>query len=1146
MGVPIINRRKLNPITIVMAVALMAVATLAAMLFVLLSPSTAFADDGDDVAAHSIDGDGNKTSYFSISDALTAGYDGDTIIMDADWDFGEKQLEVEGGKSLTIDMNGHSITGSKNTSTIYLNERASLKLTSSAKEGPFFYSGYVDASGVAGSLLIATGGLVTNSGSGKGIRMDAYANVTLENIAVVGCGDGGIYAKSNGSIVMTNASVCHNSTAKSPSSSEKGGAGIYLGDSSKLSMNSSHIDSNHCTKHHGGGIYAEKAVTIEMENHSTVNDNEALAGGGIYFRETYVKDSDAITLKSQDRTGVIAWNTCTRSVYVKGTANESGGGIHVANLPGLIEGLTIEDNYSAYDSGGIELGGAVTVRDCTITGNRAQYDAGGIYVNSSGAVIESSVITDNYCNSNGGSYEGGGIFVSYHYDIEMKGKCIVKGNTRGKNSGNADDVFLSTISGGAGNAYITGSLSKGSTVGVRTGITDDRRIAKSFKPETKDCLFINLDGYYVSYGNDEGGDAWQRHSTIEFAAKINGEIKARYKQGTSVTLVAPATKGDDQVFWYWDADFTTGLNPVDDYITDSNAFDSTLTFTMPQNDVDATAIYATRATRVLVGIYSPVAGKQLPTSAELRRADGTGESTIFPTSVTWYEVNDDGTKTVASGTAKSGTTYAASISCAQSIQGGLYFSKSMSADDVTVMTDAGSSLVTESASIDDATGTLIVTTGTFARTDGERPGADSGRITVELRNGGLGAASSDASAVSATALTEDGDSSTDADGAIREYEVSYASDSDGVTLSAPALDGYNFCYWDLEDPSWEHDDVAGTLTIPASALDSGLRVVAVYTPVVTGAEFAASAPMAAGDKLADSVPSLRVECSDGSELDFAELLGSESLPVTWSPEGEKGKADFSTTYTAMVKIMDDAEDLVDVDKVLGANAVVTASNGTESDGAGFSVIDGTLYLCVSFPRTPDVKAVSVSQPADVELTFEQAVGYQTEQESHPDEICWPLPETVTVTLENGETTDGDVTWEVPTGFDANATAAQEIAVKGTVRVAYEGDVDVSGISLDVSSTIRIAAPGQSKDNADKTDDKDTDKTDGKDTGKADGKNTSKADGGNSSGGKSTGGASSGGKSALAKTGVSVLVTAAVIAAMAASAIGIVALRSRKD
>jgi predicted outer membrane repeat protein len=1138
MGVPIINRRKPNLITIVTAVALMAVATLAAMLFVLLSPSTAFADDGDDVAAHSIDRDGNKTSYSSISDALTAGYGGDTIIMDADWDFGEKQLEVEGGKSLTIDMNGHSITGSKNTSTIYLNERASLKLTSSAKEGPFFYLGYVDASGVAGSLSIATGGLVINSGSGKGIWMDAYANVTLENIAVVGCCGGGIYAKSNGSIVMTNASVCHNSTAKSSSSSEKGGAGIYLGASSKLSMNSSHIDSNHCTKHHGGGIYAEKAVTIEMENHSTVNGNEALAGGGIYFYGTSIEDSDAITLKSQDRTGVIAWNTCTRSVYVKGTVNESGGGIHVAHLPGLIEGLTIEDNYSAYDSGGIELGGAVTVRDCTITGNRAQYDAGGIYVNSSGAVIESSVITDNYCNSNGGSYEGGGIFVSYHYDIEMKGKCIIKGNTRGRNSGNADDVFLSTISGGAGKAYITGSLSKGSTVGVRTGITDDRRIAKSFKPETKDCLFINLDGYYVSYGNDEGGDAWQRHSTIEFAVKINGEIKARYKQGTSVTLVAPATKGDDQVFWYWDADFTTGLNPVEDYITDSGAFNNTLTFTMPQNDVDASAIYATRATSVIVGIYSPVAGQQLPTSAELHRTDGTGESYIFPTTVTWYEVNDDGTKTVASGTAKSGTTYAASISCAQSIQGGLYFSKSMSVDDVTVMTDAGASPVTESASIDDATGTLTVTTGMFARTDGERPGADSGRITVELRNGGLGAASGEASAVSATALAEDDVPSTDADGAIREYEVSYASDSDSVTFSAPALDGYNFCYWDLEDPSWEHDDVAGTLTIPAYALDGGLRVVAVYTPVVTGAEFAAAAPLAAGDKLADSVPSLRVECSDGSELDFAELLGSESLPVTWSPEGEDGKADFSTTYTAMVKIMDDADDLVDVDKVLGANAVVTASNGTEADGAGFAVIDGTLYLCVSFPRTPDVKATSVSQPADVELTFEQALGYQTEQESHPDEICWPLPETVTVTLENGKTTDGDVTWEVPTGFDANAAAAQEIAVKGTVRVAYEGDVDVSGVSLDVSSTMRIAAPGQSKDDADKTDDKDTDKTDGKNTGKA--------DGGNSAGGKATGGTSSSGKSALAKTGVSVLMTAAAIAAIAAAAIGIVALRSRRD
>ena len=97
----------------------------------------------------------------------------------------------------------------------------------------------------------------------------------------------------------------------------------------------------------------------------------------------------------------------------------------------------------------------------------------------------------------------------HSYDIKLGGVCVIKNNTRGKN-GSADDVFLREDFWSSTKAYITGSLSTGSTVGVRTGMTDDRRIAKNFKPDSKDCLFIDLGGYYVSYGNDEGGDAWQR------------------------------------------------------------------------------------------------------------------------------------------------------------------------------------------------------------------------------------------------------------------------------------------------------------------------------------------------------------------------------------------------------------------------------------------------------------------------------------------------------------------------------------------------------------------------------------------------------------------------------------------------------------
>ncbi len=1016
------------------------------------------------------DSSGNKAYYADTQAAINDGCgEGKVVVLVIDCEFSETNaamLQIPAGQKVTINFNGHSVSNAPG-SLFHLNENSSLTLQSCDPDAGADSAGKQSAAGVIHNCFRQYGGA---------IAMEAGSHLTLDNITIKdnesntpnakfgthACG-AGIYAEKNCTIDLKNKSQI------SGNYSRNYGGGIYInGENVKVTLDDSRICDNKAEQ--GGGIYIDgKNAVIDLKNGSSIDGNTATeAGGGIYCDVSY------FTIKSSDGTGKIDGNKAQGSNRAGTKGEQSGGGIHVdavsGTSEGLIEGLTISNNHSEYDGGGLELDQRwTTVRNCTITGNTCKYEGGGIYDCANHNFLDGCTVTGNACSVNsGGNYEGGGVFVWHSYDIKLSGVCVIKGNTRGKGTDNADDVFLRENAGATAKAYITGTLAAGSSVGVRSGITGDRRVATSFKPASKDCLFYDLDSYYISYGNDEGGDAWQRHRALEFAAKISGDAFGRYRSGAAVALVAPLTKGDDKLFWYWDTKYTTGLNPVGDYITSANMYSNTLAFKMPQNDVDANAVYATRATKVVLGVKAPVAGEDLPTSAVVCRADGIGGTQEFPATVTWYEVGENGEKagTAAAGKAKAGTVYVASVTCAQSQQGGLCFSKSFSPDGVTIKAlSGGDAPAAASTSVDGATGALTVVTETFAKTAGDASAAKAGTVTVKKEKGELkDAASGEAQTASdEPMLLSAADDSQGSEGSLGSVAVSYAfagGESGEVSVTAPAQEGYNFCNWEGVPEGVEFNDEAGTLTIPESMLGEDLEVTAVYTPVVTKVELSMAAPVAGGDALAGDAGEVWLTCSNGEKVELAELFGIDSLPVTWSPEGEDGKAGYSTAHTAMIKVAEGAEGLVDVDKVVSADAVVVAEGGVEAEGAGFALLDGDLYLCVTFPQTPAVKATAVSQPADVELTFEEATVYQAEQESHPDVTCWPLPKMVNVQLENGQVVDGDVTWDAVEGFDGNATAAQEIVVEGTVRVAHEDEVDTSEVSLNVKTTVRIAAPAQ--------------------------------------------------------------------------------------
>ncbi len=682
---------------------LFALAALAAVVLgALAAPAPALAADA---VAHSVDASGNVTSYTSVSDALNAGYTGATIVMDTDWDMGSGRLRFAGGKSITIDMCAHKIKSSDDTSTIYIESGAKVKLTSSKPDSDMTYVGSKTEEYGWQPYIVKTGGVITcfdqskYKGAGAGISIGSSSTLVLENVAVAGSGRGGIYAAESCTIDLINAKVYRNRTGKD----RNDGAGVYLNESCKLTMDASHISRNNGASK-GGGIYAEKYVNITMKNGSTVTYNEAQGGGGVYFNKSFFK----LVAEGEDG-GTIANNTASQESNGQDNAYKSGGGIHVdaasGENEGLIEGVTIKDNYSGTDGGGLELDQRwTTLRRCTITGNGARLDGGGIFVYGSNNIVENCTITGNYCADNGKNQEGGGIFVGYRYDVKMSGTCVVKGNTRGKNSGNADDVFLSTLSGGGGKAYITGNLAQGSSVGVRTGIDGDRRIASKFKYSSKDCLFADMGGYHVSYGTDDGGDAWQRHTTREFELKVNGNTVNRYRNGTQVTITG-AGSDDKRVFRRWSTT-STGLYPFADYVGDGT--DAAISFKMPQNDVSLVGEYVARIGSISLSVGSVTVGAALPKSGTVTWADpDTGATRTLSVPVTWTTGTGS---SPATGKATYYTKYTARIGIAEDLDNNIAFKLAMGKADVAV-TVGGKAVTTTFASVD-AKGRLSFAAGT--------------------------------------------------------------------------------------------------------------------------------------------------------------------------------------------------------------------------------------------------------------------------------------------------------------------------------------------------------------------------------------------------------------------------------------------------
>ncbi|MCD7802592.1 MAG: isopeptide-forming domain-containing fimbrial protein [Clostridiales bacterium] len=223
---------------------------------------------------------------FAAEDADTAlSGDGGTLadgsyVLEDDVTLAE-DLTIPSGVEVTIDLNGHTLTGTGTGRTITVAGTLTLNDSSEAQTGTITGGGVLaeGASNTEKAAFTMNGGTITgnSSGSGGGIYV-RYCTFTMNGGVVTGntaTYGGGIYVKNYSTFVMNGGTVTGNT-----SSSNGGGVEINAGSSSAhkstFTMNGGTITNN--SSDTGGGVYLYGYGYMVM-NGGYVYNNSATSNG---------------------------------------------------------------------------------------------------------------------------------------------------------------------------------------------------------------------------------------------------------------------------------------------------------------------------------------------------------------------------------------------------------------------------------------------------------------------------------------------------------------------------------------------------------------------------------------------------------------------------------------------------------------------------------------------------------------------------------------------------------------------------------------------------------------------------------------------------------------------------------------------------
>ena len=339
-----------------------------------------------------------------------------------------KDVETSGTWELTdgvnLCLNGHSIKCT-NTAEYYpvisIKENITFTLTDcEGGETPHTFKKddtgrwVQDASGeitVKGVIFRAT----DVSGRGVGVSGGTF-NMYGGTVCGGSLGSGGGVHVSSGTFNMYGGRISGN---VSKDTSDGGGGGVYVCNSSTFNMSGNAAVSGN-TAQYGGGVYLSSNSAFSMRDHAAISGNSAaMTGGGVFVSSgSIIMSSDA----------VISGNS----------AGNNGGGIYIS-YPGTftMENGTISGNSAANNGGGVYVhnSGAFTMNSGSISGNRATKNGGGVYVESIGTTFtmkDGTIGGSTAADANTADY-GGGVYVKNGTFTMSGGK--VTGNSATEDGG---------------------------------------------------------------------------------------------------------------------------------------------------------------------------------------------------------------------------------------------------------------------------------------------------------------------------------------------------------------------------------------------------------------------------------------------------------------------------------------------------------------------------------------------------------------------------------------------------------------------------------------------------------------------------------------------------------------------------------------
>ena len=458
----------------------------------------------------SITRDGKTTYYLTVTNALSAAQDGETVTMQKDYTSSalSSAAQLTAQKSITLDLNGHTIE--------HTNSKNALYVSGSSGKNP---------------IIIVKNGTVKSNATA--IKAGANAIVTIENDVTV-IGNYGIEVGGGQTTLTTTGTITGTE------------AGIYIaGAGTSYSNKIVNVEGGTISGQYG--IYSNQAATVNVSDGAISGTFAAIALNGY---QAY-SETSGYTIHLNVTGGTI---TGTSGGWAIAGSGNKGDGNYDINIS---DGTITSDDAAIYHCND----GVLTVSGGTITGTTAIYQKSGTLNITGGTINGTGAAADYTHNGNGANATGDAVVVD---NCGYPGGAPEPNITGGTfNSTNADPIASyvkqdDPAQSSATEEPVTGFVSGGNfNKQLPADVIAADKICPSEANETDGTFSLTTGSYAATvgdYGYEDFGKAvaaiTAEDDIIVLLADVNSDFTLaegktlKVKKGTfNLTVVTP-TEGD--------------------------------------------------------------------------------------------------------------------------------------------------------------------------------------------------------------------------------------------------------------------------------------------------------------------------------------------------------------------------------------------------------------------------------------------------------------------------------------------------------------------------------------------------------------------------------------------------------------------------